>query len=116
MRRALIAMATGLLLMGCNDGGTDPDPTISGRWGTRHEGTDFVFFFSQAGHAVTGYGRIADTDVTVDGTYNHPTLSVSLGAQGQEPIALLGNRSSSRIVAVLNGGGWTQEQIELTPQ
>ena len=116
MRRALFAMAFAMVTMGCGDGGTDPDPTISGRWGTRHEGTDFVFFFSQASHAVTGYGRVGTTDVTVDGTYNHPTLSVNLRAQGEEPIGLLGNRSSNRIVAVLNGGGWMQEQIELTPQ
>ena len=113
-RRALVAAAFALLVMGCGDGGTEPDPTVSGTWDTRHNGTDFVFFFSQAEHAVTGYGRVGFTDVTVDGTYHHPTLSVSIRAQGEEPISLLGNRSGDRILAVLNGGGWQQEQIELT--
>ena len=116
MRRALLAMACALLIMGCGDSGTDPDPTISGRWGTRHDNTDFVFIFSQVNHAVTGYGSIGDTDVTVEGTYHHPTLSVNLRAQGEDPVSLLGNRSSNRILAVLNGGGWIQEQIQLSPQ
>lgn len=116
MRKALLTAAFALLAVGCGDGGTEPEPqpSVHGSWRARHNGMDFSFFFSHAEHAVAGYGRIGNTDVTIDGTYIHPTLSVNLRAQGQEPIGLVGNRSGEKILAVLNGGGWQQEQIELT--
>lgn len=115
MRRMIALLA--IVLAGCGgDGGTSPQQTsINGHWEGTADGIAITLFLQQqTGSAVTGTGRMGSLVVSVDGTYNRPTLSLNLRAECCQPTSLLGNRTSSSIRATLHGSGWEGETLVLT--
>jgi|TARA_B100000809_G_scaffold92838_2_gene91500 hypothetical protein len=109
-----------MMLAACGDGGTAPNPTVTGTWGGNSGRTTLTLTLIEAvDGTVTGSGNLAqDQNVALAvrvGTHAFPNLSLTLAPFGSYDLDLTGTvMSTTTIAATLNGSGFNNESIQLT--
>ncbi|MBV26081.1 MAG: hypothetical protein CME12_08190 [Gemmatimonadetes bacterium] len=109
-----------MMLAACGDGGTEPNPTVTGTWGGNNGTITLTLTLIEAvDGTVTGSGNLAqDQNVALAvrvGTHVFPNLSLTLAPFGSYDLDLTGTvMSTTTIAATLNGSGYNNESIQLT--
>lgn len=121
--RKLVLAGLVALAIGCGGGDSnDTTPTVEGQWTgtiTTDEGSGDLSLTLNEGDdgAVTGTGNLVVPGdalaLTVTGNYSPPTVSLTMSAEGFEPMNLTGTVSSSAITGTLNGSGFVNISLTL---
>ena len=115
--RRLLAAVVFASLTACGKLGSDFGPQIDGDWSGSVNGQLISMQLIQTGN-VSGIATLAVTGSTaktysVSGTFNNPTLKVTLAATG-EAIEMETIVTGRTMVGSLTGGGFTGEAIAMT--
>lgn len=114
---ALVAL---VLLAACGGGGTEPEPSVAGRWTGSAAGGAFVLTLAQTGRTVSGSGTVESEGVqsfavsgTVTGRGENAAVSLSFTGDQVFPMTYAGElASAARIVGTLTSDGG--DRIALT--
>jgi hypothetical protein len=114
MRIRVIACALALFLGGC---GTEPEPSIAGKWTGAYSGLTMTLTLVENSGNVTGNAVLEDATGTeawtVAGVFTPPTASLTITNPKYQPINLTGTVSASSIEGKLNGSGYSNNGITL---
>jgi len=120
MRRRIAIALIALSVFGCGSDSLAPVTTVDGEWFGVQNGYSLSLTLTQTpAGAVTGTALIAGTsgvtDATVSGTFNLPTLLLTITPPNFEPVIYSGTMSqaSAKIDGKLNGSGFSNLVINL---
>jgi len=120
MRRRIAIALIALSVFGCGSDSLAPVTTVDGEWFGVQNGYSLSLTLTQTpAGAVTGTALIAGTsgvtDATVSGTFNLPTLLLTITPPNFEPFIYSGTMSqaSAKIDGKLNGSGFSNLVINL---
>jgi hypothetical protein len=121
--RRLFAIALALCVVGCGSDSLAPVMTVDGQWYGLQNGYSLSLNLTQtAAGDVGGTALIAGisgyTDATVTGTFNYPTLFLTITATNFDPVVYTGtmSESSAKIEGKLNGSGFTNLVLNVSKQ
>jgi len=119
--RRFASILTFALLAACGGDSTAPVASVAGSWSGSSNGGTLTMTLTQADGSISGNGQINGPGgaeaLVVNGTFAAPTLSVSLTAQGFEPINLTASLvNKTQLVGALNGSGFSNLSIVLNKQ
>lgn len=119
MRRLLPFIAV-LWSLACGSDSTEPKATLTGTWRGSLEAATVQLSLTQSGTDVTGSGTITagttSLPVTVAGTANRPSFSLTISASGFSPINFAGTSGTTTLTGTVNGSGYTNAAVTLTKQ
>ena len=120
MRRRIAIALIALSVFGCGSDSLAPVTTVDGEWFGVQNGYSLSLTLTQTpAGAVTGTALVAGTsgvtDATVSGTFNFPTLLLTITPPNFEPVIYSGTMSqaSAKIDGKLNGSGFSNLVINL---
>ncbi|HEU5303131.1 MAG TPA: hypothetical protein VFU40_00680 [Gemmatimonadales bacterium] len=128
MRYALGRAPLALTLVGCGGGdssGPSNAPEVTGSWSgqvaaSNGQSATLAITVTETGGNVSGSGSLtagtASLSLGASGTYAPPTLTLTLSAQGFEPMVLTATVEETRLVGVLNGSGFDNRAITMSRQ
>jgi hypothetical protein len=119
LSRLLFLLPLCMMLAACGDGGTEPNPNVTGTWGGQSGATTLTLTLIEASDGtVTGSGNVANPQNAAlalrAGTHVFPNLSLTLAPFGFTDVDLIGTVTATTIAATLNGSGFNNLAIELT--
>lgn len=119
LRSAFVIAA--LLLTGCKHT-TAPDPIVTGAWRGSVGSQVIALSLAQTGSVVSGSGTISGTPrgtlaMTVNGTFAHPTLSITMTNSLVQASNITATMTNSGVLSgAIQGSGFTGEAISLVRQ
>jgi hypothetical protein len=121
--RRLFAIALALCVAGCGRDSLEPVITVDGQWYGLQNGYSLSLNLTQTAAGDVGgtallAGNSGYTDATVAGTFNYPTLSLTIAATNFDPVLYTGTMSqtSAKIDGKLNGSGFTNLVLNISKQ
>ena len=112
--------AAALVLAACGGGGDSTGPStrsLAGGWQGSTGGVTIALTLTSTNGTVSGDGSMtsvaAAIAVVVTGTYADPAVSLTLVAQGYQPLSFTGTRAGGQITGTLNGSGFNSVPITL---
>jgi hypothetical protein len=119
MRRLVSAVVLSFIVAcGSESSATSPaNDSVAGTWDGSSGNIGISMTLAQSGSVVTGDGHISGaTSVafTVTGTFAKPNASLTLTAQGFQPMNYSGTLSGGFINGTLNGSGFVNAALPLT--
>ena len=123
MRRLFAIALVALGVLGCGSDSLAPVMTVDGQWNGLQNGYSLSLNLTQtASGDVSGTALIAGvsgfTDATTTGTFNYPTLFLTITATNFDPVIYTGTMSqtSAKIEGKLNGSGFTNLVLNVSKQ
>jgi hypothetical protein len=123
MRRLFAIALVALGVLGCGSDSLAPVMTVDGQWYGLQNGYSLSLNLTQtASGDVGGTALIAGisgyTDATTTGTFNYPTLFLTITAVNFDPVVYTGTMSqtSAKIEGKLNGSGFTNLVLNVSKQ
>jgi len=121
MRRRIAIALIALSVLGCGSDSLAPVTTVDGEWYGVQNGYSLSLSLTQTpAGAVTGTALVAGTsgvaDATVSGTFNFPSLFLTITPPNFEPFIYTGTMSqtSAKIDGKLNGSGFSNLVINIS--
>jgi hypothetical protein len=119
MRRFLASIAV-VAVLGCGGDSNGPKQTLTGTWRGPVSTATVTLNLTQNGRDVTGNGTIVggteSAALTVTGTSNLPTFSLTISASGFESMNFSGTLGTNQLAGTLNGSGFVNAAVTLTKQ
>lgn len=120
--RLIVAFAA-LALAGCSDSTLPPVQTVDGTWKGSQNGFALSLDMTQSGTSVSScdasFGSNGGFESgTCSGTFNYPTLNVTINVTGFQPLLYTATMSSSQAVlsGTLNGSGLDHVAMSIKKQ
>lgn len=120
MRRRIAIALIAISVFGCGSDALAPVTTVDGEWFGVQNGYSLSLTLTQtATGEVTGSALVAGTsgitDAAVAGTFNFPTLLITITPPSFEPVIYTGtmSQSSAKIDGKLNGSGFSNLVINI---
>ncbi|HEX7070928.1 MAG TPA: hypothetical protein VF190_08985 [Rhodothermales bacterium] len=120
-----LLLAITLVGVGCDSGGDDDEPSLTGRWvaNTTFQGVNLIIDLqlTQNGGNVSANGTVRLVNIVAisgNGTYNHPSVALTLTSTGLEDMNFTGSvvSGNQEISGTLNGSGFENFSVSLRRQ